>query len=794
MDTYDVSKDAELINLMKRFERSDAKANENKGHLADHPPPKVVIGALISNFEPGPQGPPMRREDQKTTGHVTLITNPYPPSSVPAAELEAIPFSQMRLQMPQHGKKVFVRVITPPVRETATVIAVVEDEEGTAVFLNLFQQLEDKVEPHWEVVLHNSVAIIKGPFFMQLADHPCTLKVDHPSDIIWLRDGDERIPQNWRATGMYRGVPAGLPHNTDFYRLYGNKCMGEKEYAAAHRVYSFALETAETLEQKQVTYLSRSLANLKLDRPAKALIDATALDCEISEPDAKTLYCQFRAHYALGDFAECNAKLQTLLKSFPENKAAKAHLRRVESRLHEQETGRYSYKSMYEQAKVTPPLIDCATYSNPVEVRESSGRGRGLFTTKAVTAGDLLLCEKAFAYSFVDETVSPTRLLMNSATKKIVIGGPAYLLPQVAQKLYHNPQFLPGFHELYHEEPNKVDVAECDGAPVIDSFKIERIIALNAFGAPRSTCENLTDAEQGRNQSLEPMHSTFATAGIWLMASKINHSCIGNCHRSFIGDMQIVRATKDIPANTELLFSYHPLSTLEYYGEVQEHLSDWGFVCECALCKDRKNTTKTQMQRRAIFLNESLAHFRGTGDIDVAKGNRLLKGIKSTYNGKAAKKVRIELAVAYTAACSYYARECMTFEGGNTAIKALEALGFTIIASFTNQPSLEVKEWGVLHNLVPFLFLQLVHAYRGVKPELCATARQYAKLAYSMLVGEDETMPNILCCWNPVDAVAATGTCGDVDLDRHEAIETGMCHDISAGRSITTNRIVWSDT
>lgn len=232
MDTYDVSKDAEQISLMKRLERSVAKANENKGHLAHHHPPEAVIGALINNFQLGPQGPPMRREDQKTTGHVMLITDPHPPSITPAAELEAIPFSQMRLQMPQHGKKVLVRLITPPVRDTTTVKAVVEDEEGTAVFLELSQHLEDKVEPHWEVVLHNSVAIIKEPFFI---DEPCALKVDHPGDIVWLREGDDRIPQKWRV-GIYRGVPDGLPHNTDFYRMYGNKCMGEKQYAAAHRV------------------------------------------------------------------------------------------------------------------------------------------------------------------------------------------------------------------------------------------------------------------------------------------------------------------------------------------------------------------------------------------------------------------------------------------------------------------------------------------------------------------------------------------------------------------------------
>lgn len=35
--------------------------------------------------------------------------------------------------------------------------------------------------------------------------------------------------------------------------------------------------------------------------------------------------------------------------------------------------------------------------------------------------------------------------------------------------------------------------------------------------------------------------------GVWVLAARINHSCIGNCSRSFIGDMQIIHATCDLP-------------------------------------------------------------------------------------------------------------------------------------------------------------------------------------------------------------------------------------------------------
>ena len=127
---------------------------------------------------------------------------------------------------------------------------------------------------------------------------------------------------------------------------------------------------------------------------------------------------------------------------------------------------------MYKQAKATPPLIDCATYSAPVEVRESPGRGRGLFTTREVTAGELLVCEKAFGYSFVSkDTAGGSRLvtLMNLVTKNAVMGGQASLLTQLVQKMYHDPEAAQAFTKLHHGDYQPVTVAEVDEKPVVDS-------------------------------------------------------------------------------------------------------------------------------------------------------------------------------------------------------------------------------------------------------------------------------------------------------------------------------------
>ena len=223
-----------------------------------------------------------------------------------------------------------------------------------------------------------------------------------------------------------------------------------------------------TSEEQQLAHLNRSLANLKLGYPEMALSDAVQ-GSDAESPSEKRLFREARALYVLGNFNTCLEKLQELASSYPANLAVKPETHRVKTRLQEQQTGDYNFRQMYRQARQTPPLVDCATFSLPVEVRSSSGRGKGLFTTGPVSAGQMLLCEKAFAYSFVEDQPRKTSILMNMSTRKMTAGGQSQLLPQVVQKLYHNPQMLSSFRDLHHGDYITVPEAYSDGHPVVDS-------------------------------------------------------------------------------------------------------------------------------------------------------------------------------------------------------------------------------------------------------------------------------------------------------------------------------------
>ena len=184
--------------------------------------------------------------------------------------------------------------------------------------------------------------------------------------------------------------------------------------------------------------MNRSLAYLKLRRYDEALKDATDIS-EEHEVSEKGAYRAARSLYELQMFEKCRQILMYLLDNYNNNNTeAKEQLLRTEERLSEQTGGSYDFKAMYKAAERTPPCLDNATFTGSVVIKVSEGRGRGLFTTRAVAAGELLICEKAFAYGLASEEAgagsSKTSILMNLHTKRGTVGTQADLIMAVVQK------------------------------------------------------------------------------------------------------------------------------------------------------------------------------------------------------------------------------------------------------------------------------------------------------------------------------------------------------------------------
>jgi len=161
-----------------------------------------------------------------------------------------------------------------------------------------------------------------------------------------------------------------------------------------------------------------------------------------------------------------------LIKEFPENKNAKERLLRTFLRLQEQQTGKYEFLKMRHEVKewgAKKGKLDCAEYVGPVRVGDAGNKGRGLFATRDVKFGELVLCSKAFSVCHKEAANDRLVILLKVKAKNLYPGTGTQLVQELIQVLYHNPKKAEKFYELNSGDYQRVRREMVDGLPVIDS-------------------------------------------------------------------------------------------------------------------------------------------------------------------------------------------------------------------------------------------------------------------------------------------------------------------------------------
>lgn len=197
---------------------------------------------------------------------------------------------------------------------------------------------------------------------------------------------------------------------------------------------------------------------------------------EIDPTSEKALFRAARASYGLGNFSRSRSYLAELQDLYPGNKAAAKDIERCEIRTREV-AGDFDFASMLNEAvtKQPSPHLDRAAYIGPMEVRKCAieSHGRGLFTTKAVKAGELLLCEKAFVTAFApDESQATTEI---DQTKESDADGSEWRLKLRAElaantlvKLFRNPSVVSVFADLLPGPDADEEIDEDTKLPEVD--------------------------------------------------------------------------------------------------------------------------------------------------------------------------------------------------------------------------------------------------------------------------------------------------------------------------------------
>ncbi len=156
----------------------------------------------------------------------SFIPEAYPPCVLPVNSLTPIAIRSLQLETHHRGSYLLVRGITPPNR-LAAVSVLVEDERSDAVLLQLYHQEEEHSRAAADIVQAGTIMIIKEPYFKITASGGHAVRVDHPSDVMYLELVDPKVPLAWRP----RLVELGETAND--LKLKGNSFIGEEKYWAA---------------------------------------------------------------------------------------------------------------------------------------------------------------------------------------------------------------------------------------------------------------------------------------------------------------------------------------------------------------------------------------------------------------------------------------------------------------------------------------------------------------------------------------------------------------------------------
>lgn len=202
----------------------------------------------------------------------------------------------------------------------------------------------------------------------------------------------------------------------------------------------------------------------------------------------------------------------------------------------------------------------------------------------------------------------------------------------------------------------------------------------------------------------------------------------------------IVRASRDLPSDTEITFWYKSPMAHDP-NELPVNLQYWGFRCDCILCQDTQSAGKSVLSNRNRISTEVQKLFKRS-KMDLQKIEDAVLSLAGTYCRPAYELPRLALHSPYLSLAAIYASSQNFKKAVQFGLMSLESLGFVIkggnIPRASDAP-LVVQRWGLMTDEVVGCWMILCYAYLELVPILASQAEGYARFSYRICVGEDET-------------------------------------------------------
>ncbi|KAK6003965.1 hypothetical protein QM012_008815 [Aureobasidium pullulans] len=659
---------------------------------------------------------------------VRQVTRPRPedfyrPCYLPLAQLKKIFLKDLKSETHHRGSFLLLRVFCQPFRGSA-VMAAVEDETGDVDRVALYHTKE--ALRAFEVVPEGTVVTVKEPFYHMEEDGRYVVRVDHPSDMVVLDQHHEQCPEQWQNREEIQMTPLG-------WKLEGNKAFVGEEYLEAYRCYTRGLarldpNTHEGMrDMMRALYRNRSSTNLQLHRYDATILDAflstsNSRDDTSKAMDAEAWFCRGRANYQLGQYADALKAFERMLNLAPSDLRGQEESKRTTKRLLEQQRGAYDFAEIIDEVTKNGFSADRASFISKTEVRQTQDHGRGLFATQDIHMGDLVLCEKAFMTAHSDSRTpnSTVQVWLNSV-----------------QKVIDNPSQSKDLLGLYAGEPrtSPISAPTVDSSPVIDTFKVSKLLDLNGFSF------TVGRELQAYGTSAMMTKTSPKSTGLWIHVANANHACLSNAVRSFIGDLIILRAAKDIKTDKEITISYqNPAPLLEDRQKVL--FGSWGFRCNCLLCTSEVNLgVKSQTLAEHVETSMAFMGDRSPNDVPatdselVAMAELVAEDLEEVYSKNLVHRLPcLGMADVWQWLSQTYCQNRNKSQLKRCATKILESYGYWITvqeSSISMDCTHGISMIGVVDGL---MYLSLV-AEGEQKIELSQEFKAWASKIYKIVNG-----------------------------------------------------------
>ncbi|KAL0695365.1 hypothetical protein Bca4012_062545 [Brassica carinata] len=318
---------------------------------------------------------------------------------------------------------------------------------------------------------------------------------------------------------------------------------------------------------------NRAEARARLHDSSEAMRDCDQA-LEIESTHFKTLLCKGKVLLGLSRYSSALECFKTALLDPQASESVTVYMERCKKLEFQAKTGAFDL-SDWILSGFRGKIPELAEFIGSIEIKKSEVSGRGLFATKNIVTGTLILVTKGVATERgilgSEECVDKAQMVM---WKNFV--------EEVTKSVRRCDRTRKLVSSLSTgEEEEKLEIPDIslfrpeEASETYDDLDMEKLLSILDVN---SLVEDAVSANvMGKNKE-------YYGVGLWTLASFINHSCVPNARRLHVGDYAIVHASRDIKAGEEITFAYYDVlsSLLEKRKEMAE---SWGFCCRCSRCK-----------------------------------------------------------------------------------------------------------------------------------------------------------------------------------------------------------------